>query len=143
MLAYPFRVMDVSISMATGAQHFIPATSANMCEVAGYYIIYPPSGQQQCAYYPRSLAAAHPLQLRWFCNSRVSANMRETKDCGTLCLRAFPGSASEGSLQQLFIVHTTLAVFRQSCADSVLYSNGEKPERRMFDRNGQTERPLD
>jgi len=94
MLVHPFRVMDVSISMATGAQHFIPATSANEREVAGYCIIAV-SGQQWCAYYPRSLAAAHPLQLRWFCNSRVSANMRETKECGTLCLRAFPGSASD------------------------------------------------
>ena len=95
MLAHPFRQMDVSTSMATGAQSFRPVTTANTREVAGYYIIYPPSGQQQCAYYPRSLAAAHPLQLRWFCNSRVSANMREILDCGTLCVRAFPGSASE------------------------------------------------
>ena len=34
MLAHPFRVMDVSISMATGAPH--PATSANEREVARY-----------------------------------------------------------------------------------------------------------
>ena len=92
MLAYPFREMDVSTSMATGAQNFIPVTSANMREVAGYYIIYPPSGQQQCAYYPRSLAAAHPLQLRWSCQTRASANERDAQDGKTLCVRVFPDS---------------------------------------------------
>ena len=36
MLVHPFRVMDVSTSMATGAPDFIPGTSANVREVAGY-----------------------------------------------------------------------------------------------------------
>ena len=45
-----------------------------------------------CAYYPRSLAAAHPLQLRWSCHTRVSANERDTQDGRTLCVRVFPDS---------------------------------------------------
>ena len=40
MLVHPFRVMDVSISMATGAPDFIPGTSANVREVAGYSGFY-------------------------------------------------------------------------------------------------------
>ena len=44
--------MDVSISMATGAQNVKPATSANQREVAGYYIIAV-SGQQLARILPK------------------------------------------------------------------------------------------
>ena len=40
MLVHPFRVMDVSTSMATGAPDFIPGTSANAREVAGHSGFY-------------------------------------------------------------------------------------------------------
>ncbi len=94
MLVHPFRVMDVSTSMATGAQHVIPATSANEREVAGYYIIAV-SGQQLVRILPKEFGSstppAAPLVLQFPCFRQL----REIQDCGTLCLRAFPGSASE------------------------------------------------
>jgi len=51
--------MDVSTSMATGAQNVIPATSANQREVAGYYIIAV-SGQQLVRILPKEFGSSTP-----------------------------------------------------------------------------------
>ena len=60
MLVHSFRVMDVSISMATGAPDFIPATSANAREVAGYDIIYIVSGPQLVRILPKEFGSSTP-----------------------------------------------------------------------------------